>query len=85
MTRRSSISTAAIRITQGKNLFAKLLYATRYYCMKSDQAGYVKTLEDVASAGDPMPVMRLTNLIAMRRARRYLDNRLFQEECGFGG
>jgi hypothetical protein len=75
---------AALRITGGKNLFAKLLYATRYYCMKSDQAGYVKMLEEIASARDPMPMMRLTNLIAMRRARRYLDNRLFQEECGFG-
>ena len=75
---------AAVRITQGKNLFAKLLYATRYYCMKSDEAGYVKMLNEIVSARDPMPTIRLTNLIAMRRARRYLDNKLFQEECGFG-
>jgi hypothetical protein len=75
---------AALRITQGKNLFAKLLYATRYYCMKSDQVGYAKMLNEIVSARDPLPTMRLTNLIAMRRARRYLDNKLFQEDCGFG-
>ena len=75
---------AALRITEGKNLIAKLFYATKYYCMKSDEEAYVRTLKQIVSARDPMPEMRLTNLIAMRRARRYLDNKIFQEDCGFG-
>jgi hypothetical protein len=76
---------AAVRITEGKYLVAKFFYATRYFCMKSDQAGYVQMLKEVVSAGDPLPEMRLANLVAERRAARYLENKLFQEDCGFDG
>jgi hypothetical protein len=60
-----------------------LNYATRYYCFKSDRANYEKILNDVLKAGDTLPEARLPNVIAKRRARRYLKNKIFQEDCGF--
>jgi hypothetical protein len=76
---------AALRINGGKFLSTQLNYASRYYCMKSDRANYEKMLNEVLAAGDPIPEARLQNLIAKRRARRYLDNKIFQEDCGFIG
>ena len=63
----------------------QLNYGSRYYCFKSDRANYEKMLNEVLAAGDPLPEARLQNLIAKRRARRYLENKLFQEDCGFIG
>jgi hypothetical protein len=74
---------AAMKIGEGKYLPTQLNYATRYYCAKSDRKNYEKMLNDVLAAGDPIPAERLPNLIAKRRARRYLDNKIFQEDCGF--
>lgn len=74
---------AALRVNKGKFLSTQLQYATRYYCAKSDRKMYEKTLNAVLAAGDPLPEQRLANLIAKRRARRYLDNKIFQEDCGF--
>jgi hypothetical protein len=74
---------AAMKINGGKFLATQLNYASRYYCAKSDRPNYQKMLNDVLAAGDPIPESRLQNLIAKRRARRYLDNKIFQEDCGF--
>jgi hypothetical protein len=75
---------AAMKINGGKFLPTQLNYASRYYCAKSDRANYEKMLNAVLAAGDPIPEARLPNLIAKRRARRYLDNpKVFQEDCGF--
>jgi len=74
---------AALKINEGKFLSTQLNYASRYYCAKSDRANYQKMLNAVLAAGDPIPEARLQNLIAKRRARRYLDNKVFQEDCGF--
>jgi hypothetical protein len=74
---------AAMRIGEGKFLSTQLNYASRYYCAKSDRPNYQKMLNAVLAAGDPIPEARLQNLIAKRRARRYLDNKIFQENCGF--
>jgi hypothetical protein len=74
---------AAMKISQGKMLSTQLNYASRYYCAKSDRPNYEKMLNAVLAAGDPIPEKRLQNLIAKRRARRYLDNKVFQEDCGF--
>lgn len=75
----------AMKINGGKFLPTQLNYAQRYYCAKSDRATYEKILNEVVAAGDPIPEARLQNLIAKRRARRYLDNKIFQEDCGFIG
>jgi hypothetical protein len=73
----------AMKINGGKYLSTQLQFASRYYCAKSDRPMYEKLLNQVLAAGDPIPEARLQNLIAKRRARRYLDNKLFQEDCGF--
>ena len=74
----------AIEINGGKFLPTKLNYATRYHCAKSDKASWEKTLNEVLAAGDPIPEARLQNVIAKRRARRYLGNEVWEEDCGFG-
>lgn len=74
---------SALKINSGKFLLTQLNYASRYFCAKSDRQRYEKLLNDVLAAGDPLPEARLSNLIAKRRARRYLGNKVFQEECGF--
>ncbi|MCA9591993.1 MAG: hypothetical protein KC776_01745 [Myxococcales bacterium] len=73
----------AIAINGGKFLPTKLNLAIRYYCFKGDKQNYVKTLNDILAAGDLMPEARLQNVIAKRRARRYLGNKIWQEACGF--
>ncbi len=74
---------AAMKINGGKLLSTQLNYGSKYYCAKSDRANYEKMLNAVLAAGDPLPDQRLPNLIAKRRARRYLDSKVFQEDCGF--
>jgi tetratricopeptide (TPR) repeat protein len=73
----------ALAINGGKYLPTKLNLAQRYYCMKGDKDAYVKTMNEVLAAGDDLPEARLQNVIAKRRARRYLGNKVWQEECGF--
>jgi hypothetical protein len=73
----------ALQINEGKYLTTKLNYAVRYYCAKSDRPNYERLLHEVLAAGDPLPEARLQNTIAKRRARRYLNNKIWQEECGF--
>jgi tetratricopeptide (TPR) repeat protein len=73
----------ALAINGGKFLPTKLNLAQRYYCMHGDKELYVKTLNEIIAAGDDLPEARLSNVIAKRRARRYLGNKIWQEECGF--
>jgi TRAP transporter T-component len=73
----------AIAINGGKFLPTKLNLAQRYYCMHGDKDLYVKTMNEILAAGDDLPEARLSNVIAKRRARRYLGNKIWQEECGF--
>jgi hypothetical protein len=73
----------ALAITHGRYLTPKLLLATRYYCAAGDRARFDRTLEEIATAGDVMPEARIQNLIAMRRARRYLEHPVFLRTCTF--
>lgn len=73
----------ALALNGGKYLATKLNLAQRYYCAKGDKVAYEKTLNEVLAAGDDLPEARLPNVIAKRRARRYLGNKVWQEECGF--
>jgi hypothetical protein len=73
----------ALELNGGKFLPTKLNYATRYHCARGNKAEYDRLLKEVLSAGDPLPEARLQNAIAKRRARRYLGNKIWQEECGF--
>lgn len=73
----------ALAINGGKFLPTKLNFAQRYYCATGDRANYDKLLNEVLAAPDDLPEARLQNTIAKRRARRYLGNKIWQEECGF--
>ena len=68
--------------TGRKNLGVQLNYATKYACAKADKDLYEKLLNEVLSAEDPEPTLRLQNAIAKRRARRALT-RGAMEDCGF--
>lgn len=75
----------ALEISGGKVLTAQVTMAQRYYCPKRDKKNYFDMLNQVIAAPDPLPEQRLSNTIAKRRARRYLDNKYWQEDCAFEG
>jgi hypothetical protein len=72
----------AVAVTQGKLLLPKVQLAAKYYCVKGDRDAYVKALTEVVEAGDTLPEQRLTNMIAKRRAKRYLGKERLKA-CGF--
>jgi hypothetical protein len=67
---------AAMKINGGKFLSTQLNYASRYYCMKSDQAGYARMLNEIASARDPMPALRRKPLVRPSRVPSRTGTRL---------
>lgn len=71
----------AIEITRCASLLPKVQMAAKYYCMKGDKENYVKALTEV-EAGDTMPLQRLQNTIAKRRAKRYMGKERMKT-CGF--
>jgi tetratricopeptide (TPR) repeat protein len=73
----------ALKINEGKLLLTQLNYATRYYCFKRDKPNYERLLNEILAAEDPLPDARLQNVVAKRKARRYLENADFAEDCGF--
>lgn len=72
----------AIEISGGKMLLPKVQMASKYYCLKGDKESYVKTLTEVLEAGDTMPEQRLQNMLAKRRAKRYMGPERLKA-CGF--
>jgi hypothetical protein len=75
----------ALAINGGNFLPTKLNFAQRYYCNVGDRATYDRLMNEVLAAPDNLPEARLQNTIAKRRARRYIANKVWQEECGFQG
>lgn len=73
----------ALELNHGDYLPTKLNFAQRYYCATGNRKMYDKLMHEVISAPDTLPEARLPNTIAKRRARRYLLNDIWQEECGF--
>lgn len=85
----------AIEINGGKVLLVKLQMATKYACHMADESPgrkqslemYLKLLNEVLDAEDPLPEARLTNAIAKRRARRYVSAKwmkdIAQQDCGW--
>jgi hypothetical protein len=53
--------------------------------MRRDRAAWERVLREILVTGDVLPDARLPNLVAKRRARRYLASPMFSEECGFAG
>jgi len=75
----------AAAISHGRLLTNQLTMARYFYCAQRDKKNYFATLQGILAAGDPLPEQRLTNTIAKRRAQRYLNNKMWQEECAFEG
>jgi hypothetical protein len=69
--------------TGGTPLMVPLIYATKYACIRGDRELYKKLLDQVLSAQDPDPRHGLQNVIARRRAARWLGRRRAKNECGF--
>jgi hypothetical protein len=70
----------ALAIHGGKLLLTNVQYAVKYHCLKGDKETYEKLLRDVLDAEDPLPDQRLANVMAKRRARRYLS-KVRMKEC----
>jgi hypothetical protein len=71
----------ALEKTQRKSLIAQVSYAQHYACAKADKALYEKLLNEVLAAEDPDPSQRLTNMLAKRRAKRWMS-RKHEMDCG---
>ena len=74
----------ALANTGHKALTVQVMYAQNWACNAHDEALYRSLLKEVLDADDPLPQQRLENVIAQRKAKRYLGlPRL--KRCGFGG
>jgi hypothetical protein len=64
----------AIRQSDGKNLYAKVMMAEFHARMLFDQALHDRLLGDVLAADPQAPGYTLTNVLAQQRARQLLDS-----------
>ena len=62
----------ALEITERRNLLVLVNMARTYAVRRQDRELYRSLLVEVLEAGDINPAQRLTNMIAKRRAERYL-------------
>ncbi len=67
--------------TGRKFLLAQTLYATTFACAKADAVTYDKLLREVVAADDPDPEQRLSNIVAQRRAQRWLGEKRMFDAC----
>jgi hypothetical protein len=71
----------AIDKTGNKSLIVHFNYATKYACARADNVLYGKLLNDVLTTEDQSVNLRLTNMIARRRAQRWLDAKRTFDAC----
>lgn len=64
----------ALEITEGKVLVVPLNYAKAYAVKTQDRELFNELLTEIVEAGDISPDTRLANMIAKRRAARYLEH-----------
>ncbi|MFW6050593.1 MAG: TRAP transporter TatT component family protein [Myxococcota bacterium] len=64
----------ALKVTEGKVLVVQLNYAKAYAVKAQDRELFDELLTEVVEAGDVSPENRLANMIAKRRAARYLEH-----------
>lgn len=64
----------AVERTEGKALMVHLNYAKAYAVKAQDRALFERLLQKVVDAEDLLPEARLANMIAKRRAARYLEH-----------
>jgi hypothetical protein len=73
----------ALTQTYRKVLTIQLMYAQSYACNAHDEKLYGRLLNEVLAAGDPLAEQRIENVVAQRKAGRYLDAPRLRR-CGFG-
>lgn len=73
MDRAKTIFDEVLEGTERRNLIVQLNMARFYAVNKGDSKLFRELLTEVLDAGDVLPEARLTNVIAKRRAQRYLD------------
>jgi len=71
----------ALQKTGRKALTVQLTYA-QLGCILGDKGLYDRMLKEVLAVADPDPQQRFNNMLAKRRARRYLDPKR-TADCGF--
>lgn len=72
----------ALEKTANKSLIVHFNYATKYACARADNVLYGKLLDEViASTEDQAEHLRLTNMLARRRAKRWLDAKRTFDAC----
>jgi hypothetical protein len=62
----------ALTLTHRGALTVQLLYAQSWACHSHDKTAYGKLLAEVIEAPDVLPAQRLENVVAKRKAKRYL-------------
>ncbi len=72
----------ALALTGRKALTVQLMYAQNYACQSHDAALYRALLDEVVTAGDVLPEQRLENVVARKKAVRYLGKPRLKR-CGF--
>jgi len=73
MDRAKEIFDDVLEGTERRNLMVQLNMARYYAVNKGDSKLFTDLLNEVLEAGDVLPEARLSNVIAKRRAQRYLD------------
>jgi hypothetical protein len=73
MERASEMFDEVLEATERRNLMVQLNMARYYAVNKGDSVLFTELLTEVLDAGDVLPEARLSNIIAKRRAQRYLD------------
>lgn len=73
MDRAKAIFDLALEGTERRNLMVQLNMARYYAVNKGDSKLFTELLTEVLEAGDVLPEARLTNVLARRRAQRYMD------------
>jgi hypothetical protein len=75
--------TLPLLLAQGKFSLNVVRAATTVDCRTRDRNAFESSLNQVLKAGDPDASVRLHNLIAKRRARRWLVEEPLSRHCGF--
>ena len=64
----------AIALSEGRHLLTKVMFADQYARMVFDRALHDRLLEEVLTAGNDLPDLRLMNAVARRQARELLES-----------
>jgi hypothetical protein len=72
----------ARRESEAKLLFVDLAHAVYVDCARRDPGAFVATLDRIARSPELSAQHRLDDVVAKRRARRYLSSRAWRARCG---